>query len=153
MERLIAVLVVAGGLLILVQAFWISWGVFTRYVLRNPDAMVTEATALLLVPLAFVGLAYALQCDSFPKVTLLVERLPRRWQHWVAAMNLALMAAIGVFLTLVSSSAARRTHASGAASDNLEWPEFLFWIPVAICIAAFTLLAFIKLARLLVEQR
>jgi len=34
--------------LILVQSVWITWGVFARYILRDPDETVTEATALLL---------------------------------------------------------------------------------------------------------
>ena len=65
-----------GGVLILIQALWMSWGVFSRYFLGSPDRMVTEATALLLFPVAFAGLAYAVRRDANPKVTMLLDVLP-----------------------------------------------------------------------------
>jgi Na+/proline symporter len=58
------------------------------------------------------------------------------------------MLAIGLFFTLVTGRAAVRTYFSGAATEVLRWPEFIFWIPVAISIAVFDLYA---LARLLVR--
>ena len=64
----------AGGAVIIVQAVWISYGVIMRYVFRSPDAVVTEATALLLFPVAFAGLAYAMQIDAYPRVTMLVNK-------------------------------------------------------------------------------
>ena len=50
---------------------------FMRYVLNAPDRFVTEATALLLVPVAFAGLAFALKEDAYPKVTMVTDRLPQ----------------------------------------------------------------------------
>lgn len=38
----------------------------------------TEATALLLFPVAFLGLAFALYEDAYPKVTMLIDHLPAR---------------------------------------------------------------------------
>ena len=147
MARLVGFLVACGGALLLVQAVWITWGVFARYVLRDPDEMVTEATALLLVPLAFVGIAYALQEDAFPKVTVIVDRLPAAGARWVRRLVLTLMTAIGGFFTLVAGSATLRTYQSGAESQILEWPEFALWAPVALFIGTFTVLGILQLAR------
>jgi TRAP-type C4-dicarboxylate transport system permease small subunit len=146
MRRFIKVLLFAGSVLILVQAIWISWGVFARYVLRDPDETVTEATALLLVPLAFVGIAFALQEDAFPKVTMLVEKMPPVVARWVGLFNLTLMTLIGGFFTIVAGSATVRSYYSGAVSAIIEWPEFAFWAPVTLFIGTFTVLGLIKLA-------
>ena len=60
-ERFVIWLAGAGAVIVLVQMAWISYGVFVRYGMGKPDRMVTEATALLLFPVAFAGLAYALR--------------------------------------------------------------------------------------------
>jgi TRAP-type C4-dicarboxylate transport system permease small subunit len=146
--RLVLLVTAVGALIVLVQAVWISYGVFVRYVLNEPDRFVTEATALLLVPVAFAGLAYALKEDAFPQVTMAVDALPSRVQWTIGTINLVLMLAIGLFFTLVTGKAAIRTYFSGASTEVLRWPEFIFWIPVAISIAVFDLYA---LARLLVR--
>jgi len=147
--RLVLLVTSAGALVVLVQAGWISYGVFVRYVLNEPDRFVTEATALLLVPVAFAGLAYALREDAFPQVTMLVDVLPPRVQWWIGTINLALMLAIGVFFTLATGGAAIRTYFSGASTEVLRWPEFIFWVPVAISILVFDLYALVRqLARL-----
>ena len=146
--RLVLLVTAAGAAIVLVQAVWISYGVFVRYVLNEPDRFVTEATALLLVPVAFAGMAYALKEDAFPKVTMAVDALPPRVRWTIDTLNLVLMLAIGLFFTLVTGKAAFRTWLSGASTEVLRWPEFIFWIPVAISIAVFDLYA---LARLLVR--
>lgn len=143
--RLLLLITALGALAVLVQAIWITYGVFVRYVLRQPDRLVTEATALLLLPVAFAGMAYALREDAFPKVTMVVEILPRRARSLIATLNLALMLAIGVFLTIVTASAAIRTFHSGASTEVLRWPEFIFWVPVAVSIAVFDLYALTRL--------
>lgn len=66
-ERLAVWLAGLGAVIIIVQMLWISYGVFRRYVLSSPDGTVTEATALLLFPAAFLGLAFALKEDAYPR--------------------------------------------------------------------------------------
>ena len=146
LTRFISLMVLGGCALILVQAVWISWGVFARYVLRDPDEMVTEATALLLVPLAFVGIAYALQEDAFPKVTMLIDKLPAAIENRIRFFNLVLMTLIGGFFTVVAGSATIRSYTSGAVSQIIEWPEFAFWAPVCVFIGTFTILGIIRVA-------
>jgi TRAP-type C4-dicarboxylate transport system permease small subunit len=141
LSRAVSALIVLGGILILVESFWITWGVFIRYVLRSPDSMITEATALLLVPLAFVGMAHALNDDAFPKVTLLVEKFPERIRSVIHLFNMALMFLIGIFFSMVGVSAAFRTYNAGNTTDILEWSEWIFWVPIAIFFVVFTILA------------
>jgi len=140
-ERAAVLLAMAGGIVVLIQAFWISYGVFVRYALGSPDRYVTEATALLLVPVAFAGLAYALREDAYPRVTLLTERFSPRVQRYLEFFNMLTMLGIGVFLAIASTSATMRSFQSGSASEVLAWPRFYFWFPVALSLWAFSLYA------------
>lgn len=145
LERLAIILLYCGGVIVLIQALWISYGVFMRYLLNSPDGMVTEATALMLVPVAFFGLAYALSIDAYPKVTLLRDMLPRSVQAVIDRVNLLIMTLTGLFFSVAACEAALRSFHSGAASEILLWPRFYFWIPVAISLVIFTLLALVRL--------
>ncbi|MGY8813058.1 MAG: TRAP transporter small permease [Pseudomonadales bacterium] len=145
LERLALVLLYCGGVIVLIQAVWISYGVFMRYVLDSPDGMVTEATALMLVPVAFFGLAYALSNDAYPKVTLLRDLLPAKAQGIIDRINLLIMILTGMFFSVSACEAAYRAFHSGAASEILLWPRFYFWVPVAISLLIFTLLAIVRL--------
>lgn len=137
LDRLALSCALSGGVIIVIQAVWMSWGVFSRYVMNSPDRMVTEATALLLFPVAFAGLGYALRRDAYPKVTMLIDMLPAMVRHWVQAFNLVVMALIGLWFMYVSFSATMNTLASGAASEILLWPRVYFWIPVLLSMATF----------------
>ncbi len=146
-DRAVLWLVAMGAALVLVQVLWISYGVFMRYVIRSPDGMVTEATALLLVPVAFAGLAYALREDAYPKVTMLTDLLSESANLIVQRINLLLKLLIGGFFALTAVSATINSFNSGAASEILLWPRFLFWIPVAISLCIFTVYAALRLIR------
>jgi len=145
LEQVARVLIYCGGILVLIQAFWITYGVFMRYVMDSPDGMVTEATALMLVPVAFFGLTYALARDAYPKVTILTDRMPSSLRAVVQRFNLLVMVLVGLFFSLAAGEAAIRAYHSGAASEILLWPRFYFWVPVAISLIIFTFLALVKL--------
>ena len=104
-ERLAVVLAGVGAVIIVVQMLWISYGVFMRYVLSSPDGTVTEATALLLFPAAFLGLAYALKEDAYPKVSFLPDALSPRGRRWLEALNLVLMIVVGGFFSIAAVDA------------------------------------------------
>lgn len=146
-EHLVVWLAAAGAGVILVQMVWISYGVFTRYILRAPDRMVTEATALLLFPVAFAGLAYALREDAYPRVTMLTDRLPQAARKAVAIVNLALMLGVGAFFALAAMNAAIRAFGSGASSEILLWPRWAFWAPCAASLILFSVYAALRLSR------
>jgi TRAP-type C4-dicarboxylate transport system permease small subunit len=147
-EKLVVWLAAAGAMVILVQMVWISYGVFTRYALNAPDRMVTEATALLLFPVAFAGLAFALREDAYPKVTMITDRFPVSVRKGFAIINLALMLGVGIFFALAGIDAVFRTYASGASSEILLWPRWAFWTPGAISLAVFAIYAALRLIRL-----
>lgn len=145
-ERLSVWLAGLGAVVIVIQMLWISYGVFMRYVMSKPDGTVTEATALLLFPVAFLGLGYALREDAYPRVSFLSNALGRKGQRWLQALNLGLMFIIGVFFSITAVSATMNSFSSGAASEILLWPRYLFWVPSALALVAFTAYVLLKLA-------
>lgn len=148
-ERLAVGLAGVGALIIVVQMLWISYGVFMRYVMSNPDGTVTEATALLLFPAAFLGLAYALKEDAYPKVTFLPNALGPRGRRRLEILNLVLMVVVGGFFATAAVDATMNSFRSGAASEILLWPRYLFWAPGALALVVFTLYVVLRLAVLL----
>ena len=148
-ERLAVWLAGLGAGIIVVQMLWISYGVFMRYGMSSPDGTVTEATALLLFPAAFLGLAFALKEDAYPKVTFLPDALGPRGRRRLEALNLVLMIAVGGFFATAAVDATRNSFVSGAASEILLWPRYLFWAPGAVALVVFTAYVVLKLAVLL----
>ncbi len=146
-ERLVVLLAAAGACIIIVQMVWISYGVFTRYALNTPDRMVTEATALLLFPVAFAGLAYALREDAYPRVTMLTDRLPALGRKIVTLINLALMLGVGLFFATAAGNATIRAFNSGSSSEILLWPRWIFWAPGTLSLVVFAIYALLRLAR------
>ncbi len=146
--RLSIALMVMGAVIVLIHTFWISYGVFMRYIMNDPDRYVTEATALLLVPVAFAGLGYALMTDAYPKVTLLTERFSRRTRELIDIINLGFMIFVGMFFGLAACSATWRSFSSGAASEVLSWPKVYFWAPVALALIGFNLYAILRFIKL-----
>ena len=140
-----------GALIIVVQMVWISYGVMMRYAFNAPDRMVTEATALLLFPVAFLGLAFALYEDAYPKVTMLIDHLPARLRRWVDVLNMAVMLGVGGFFALAAVDATIKSFHSGSTSEILLWPRYLFWAPGAAALVIFAVYAALRLALLLVK--
>lgn len=145
-ESLGSVFAGLAAAVVLVQAGWITFGVVMRYVFRSPDRMVTEATALLLFPVAFAGLAYALQSDAYPRVSIFADMLPRGARSLLSAVNRAVVLAVAAFFAVAATDAAARDFHSGAASEILLWPRFYFWVPSALSLWLFTFYAALRLA-------
>lgn len=148
LETLVVWLAGLGGAIIIVQMIWISYGVFSRYVLNAPDQMVTEATALLLFPVAFAGLAYALREDAYPKVTMLTDHLPAKARKVIMLINFLLMIGVGLFFATAGIDATMRSYTSGAASEILLWPRWAFWAPGAVALVLFTLYAILRTVKI-----
>lgn len=144
-EWLVGALAAAGAAIIVVQMLWISYGVFMRYAMGSPDRMVTEATALLLFPVALLGLAYAMREDSYPRVTLITDTMRPSVRKAFDLVNLTVMLLIGVFLSITAVSATLSAYRSGSASEILQWPRYLFWASVALSLILFAVYAALRL--------
>jgi TRAP-type C4-dicarboxylate transport system permease small subunit len=140
-----------GAGIVVVQMLWISYGVVMRYALRSPDRMATEATALLLFPVAFVGLTYALKEGALPRVTIFADMLPSGVRRILDVFNAFVMLGIGSFFALAAFRGTFNSYATGAASEILLWPRYLFWAPVALALVIFSIYAAIKAVLLVVD--
>jgi len=148
-ERLVLWFAGLGAVIILIQMVWISYGVFTRYALNAPNRMVTEATALLLFPVAFAGLAYAMREDAYPEVTMLTDMLPPLGRKLVGIVNLTLMAGVGIFFSMAGLNATLSAFNSGSSSEILLWPRWMFWAPGATALVLFSIYTALLLTRLI----
>lgn len=148
-ERVVVWFAGIGALVVLVQMLWISYGVFVRYGLGKPDRMVTEATALLLFPVAFSGLAFALREDAFPKVTMITEVMRPGIRRMLDIINHLLMLGVGSFFAYAGVSATIRSFNSGVASEILHWPRYMFWAPGAAALVLFSLYVGLRLIQLI----
>lgn len=144
-ERMVVWAAAVGGIIVLIQMVWISYGVFTRYGLGKPDRLVTEATALLLFPVAFAGLAFALREDAMPKVTMLIDRLSSGPRRIFAIVNHIIMLGVGLFFAYAGISATIRSFNSGVASEILHWPRWWFWTPGAVALVLFAFYVVLRL--------
>lgn len=148
-ERLVVWMAGAGAVIVLIQMVWISYGVFVRYGLGKPDRMVTEATALLLFPVAFMGLAYAMREEAYPKVTMGTDLLGLKLRKVFDVINHILMLGVGLFFSYAGVSATIRAYHSGVASEILHWPRYMFWAPGAAALVLFSFYAALRLIRLI----
>ena len=147
-EWVVVALAIIGSAIIVIQMVWISYGVFMRYGMGRPDRMVTEATALLLFPVALLGLAYAMREDSYPRVTLLTDTFRPGIQKLVMLMNGMIMMLIGVFFSMTTVNATIRAFNSGASSEILNWPRYFFWAAAAVSLCVFTVYATLRLIQI-----
>jgi TRAP-type C4-dicarboxylate transport system permease small subunit len=141
LDGLIRLAAVLGIALLLAQTAWINYGVLARYVFASPDRSVTEATSLMLVALAFLGLPLALRADAIPKVTFLIDALPVRARWLLQLLNALLIVLVGLFFSYMSASATLRTFKSGVKSEVVGWPEYVVWGTVAFSLLLFTVTA------------
>ncbi len=147
-DRVVIWLAGVGAAIVLVQMLWISYGVIVRYGLGKPDRMVTEATALLLFPVAFAGLAYAMREDAFPKVTMATDLFSPKVRKTLQIINHILMFGVGGFFAYAGVSATIRSFNSGVASEILHLPRYWFWAPGAFALVIFSIYAALRLIRL-----
>ena len=134
-----------GAAIVFIQVVWTSYGVMMRYVFNSPDAYVTEATALLLFPVAFLGLAYAMKEDAYPRVSFLLDATRGRAIHrWIRGGTDLVIVVVGLYFSVASVNATFKAFDSGAASEILLWPRFYFWSPSALAIVLFTLYALVR---------
>jgi len=135
----------AGAAIVFIQVVWTTYGVMMRYVFNSPDAYVTEATALLLFPVAFLGLAFAMKEDAYPRVSFLLDATRGRSVHkWIRGGTDLVVIVVGLYFSFASVNATVKAFSSEAASEILLWPRFYFWIPSALAIVFFTLYALVR---------
>ena len=95
--------------------------------------------------LAFLGLAFAMKEDAYPRVSFLLDATRGRPVHkWIRGGTDLVVIVVGLYFSFASVNATVKAFSSEAASEILLWPRFYFWIPSALAIVFFTLYALVR---------
>lgn len=124
-----------------------AWGVFVRYVLRQPTVWQTETTIYLLMLVAFVGAAYGVKHHAHVGVDLLVERLPARPRLVLRLVTSVLVLAVVLAVCWTAFQAWHTAYALDHRSAT-AWRAPL-WIPYAFLPLGMLLVAVQYLAMIL----
>ena len=84
--------------------------------------------------------------DAYPKVSFQPNALGPRGRKALDVLNLLLMLVVGGFFAIAAFGATLKSWDSGAASEILLWPRYLFWAPGALALIVFSLHVALKLA-------
>lgn len=144
LDKITVYLAYLGGVIIVIQSLWIGVSVFARK-LGHPDPYVTEITALMLLPLAFLGMSYSLKVNGYPEVTLLNEKLPINIAKFFTKVKYFVIFLIGLFFTLTLYKAFTLAYASGASSEILEIPRTYVAFPTLVSMIFFNIYSLYKL--------
>ncbi len=103
LERVLEKMAVAGlavsATSIVIMSLVIGAGAISRYLLNRPFGWLDEFAGGLLLPVFFSGLAYVFKEDQHIRITLIVDRLPRRGKDLFAAICSLLAILYGSIMT------------------------------------------------------
>jgi len=115
-------------------------GVVSRYLEGSPLAWTDEVAGYLFVALTFLGAASGVYRGDHPRITVLVDRLPKPWRR--AADAVAVGASLGLLVVLVQYGTSAAFDATDVTMTSLAvsqaWAYFV--IPIASALMAIFLL-------------
>lgn len=88
LNRICCVIVVVVGL---VMTGCLVWGVFTRFILRDPAIFTEEVARFCLIWLAFIGSSIAMKRKELTSFRTLVDRLPEKGQEVMGIVGTILL--------------------------------------------------------------
>lgn len=96
LNQVCCVIVVIVGIIMTAS---LVWGVFTRFVLKNPAIFTEEIARFCLIWLAFIGSSIAMKRKELTSFRVLVDRLPQRGQILMEIIGtILLMTYLVIFL-------------------------------------------------------
>jgi len=102
--------------LVTVLVLLVSLNVVLRYVFGTGVIALQELEWHALVPVAVIGIAYALQEDYHVRVDVLLSRLPRAFQAGMEIVSLLLLIAVAAYLVWITSPYAHSAYIIGESS-------------------------------------
>ncbi len=88
LNQICCVVVVIVGI---IMTACLAWGVFTRFVLKNPAIFTEEIARFCLIWLAFIGSSIAMKRKDLTSFRVLVDRLPLRGQKLMEIIGTILL--------------------------------------------------------------
>lgn len=88
LNQICCVIVVIVGIIMIAS---LVWGVFTRFILKNPAIFTEEIARFCLIWLAFIGSSIAMKRKDLTSFRVLVDRLPLRGQKLMEIVGTVLL--------------------------------------------------------------
>jgi TRAP-type C4-dicarboxylate transport system permease small subunit len=107
--------------------------VLTRYILRSPLSIADEMGGYLLVAITFMGLAYTWKEKGHVRVSLLISRLPHKFEHLLRFITLILatvftLPLIKACYDLISDSLLFESRSGSWLRTPLAYPQTILLI-------------------------
>jgi TRAP-type C4-dicarboxylate transport system permease small subunit len=100
MDMLYRLCAMVAGISLVLIAFVIPWGVYTRYVLNRAASWPEPLAILLTVMLTFIGAAACYRDAAHMRVSVLARLLPWPWYHAADFLAEALTGLLSVFMVI-----------------------------------------------------
>jgi len=123
-------LALLAGWLLVGLSFGTVGDALLRYFLARPIPGTFEATELVLAAIIFFGLPHANVTDGHVSVDLLTQRLSRRAQYLLIALNAVVTAALLALITVEMARLAAEFYATSRTTITARIPVFPFIVPV-----------------------
>ena len=108
----------------------VLYQVITRYVARHPLGAADELSAMLMVLITFIGLAYAWKEKRHIRLTFIMERLPIRAAMWLRLIMLTVVLGFVAVLAKASYDLLASSMKLGLKSYDLAIP--LAWTQISM---------------------
>jgi len=112
--------------------------VVARYVFSSGFSWVLETVQYLFAWVVLIGAAHGVKASIHLGIDVVVEKLPLRWQRWVALLAWALCFGFVVSVLILSVEYTIKIHAWGDLTLDLQIPQ---WIPYLAIPTGLTLMA------------
>ena len=146
-RQLARISVSVGALLVLITVALVTYSIVMRYVLNTPQTWTDELVGYFLVCIVMLGVAESLRHGDHIGVDLLTERLPAKGRK--AADIWGMFAVIAVALAMVYSSYQMVAFSYRVELYSDGYVEAPLWIPQAVLLLGYSLLALSAANRLL----
>jgi len=136
-----------GALLVVATVLLVSYSVFMRYLLNQPQTWTDELVGYFLVYIVMLGVSEALRRDDHIGVDILTGRLGPRGRRAAAIWGMVAVIAVAVAMVVSSWGMVVFAHDVGLVSDG--YVEAPMWIPQLALVVGYGLLTLSATNRLL----
>lgn len=111
-----------GGACIVFLTLSVVYVVFMRYILQRAPGPFVDINSLIMVPVAFLGVAYCVLERGHPRVDLVVRLLPQRWQWWLELISYLIALLVAFLLAWALIDRTWDAISGGYISQTINFP-------------------------------
>jgi TRAP-type C4-dicarboxylate transport system permease small subunit len=130
LNQVYRLLIEYSKIVLLVMVFIISAQVFSRNLLKFSIRWSEEVALLLMVWMAFIGIAIGVSSDLHISISLFYKRFPGGLQKAIDIINQLVTFVFGLFLLIFGHRMAAATVSSTLPAT--KWPTFIFYLMIPV---------------------